>query len=66
MTACEWIEVVVAAIQQVLPANQWRSAFEATGILANQPGLSLSLMRKLCWTDVPAVPHGPPENHIAA
>ena len=44
VTACEWIEVVVAAIQQVLPANQWRSAFEATGILANQPGLSLSLI----------------------
>ena len=66
VTACEWIQVVVAAIQQVLPANQWRSAFEATGILANQSGLSLSLMRKLCWTDVPAVPHGPPENHIAA
>ena len=56
VTACEWIQVVVAAIQQVLPANQWRSAFEATGILANQSGLSLSLMRKLCWTDVPAVP----------
>ena len=66
VTTCEWIEVVVAAIQQVLPANQWRSAFEATGILANQSGLTLSLMRKLCWTDVPAVPHGPPENHIAA
>ena len=64
VTTCEWIEVVVAAIQQVLPANQWRSAFEATGIVANQSGLSLSLMRKLCWTDVPAVPHGPPENHI--
>ena len=66
VTTCEWIEVVVAAIQQVLPAHQWRSAFEANGILANQSGLSLSLMRKLCWTDVPAVPHGPPENHIAA
>ncbi len=66
VTTCEWIEVVVAAIQQVLPANQWRSAVESTGILANQSGLSISLMRRLCWTDVPTVPHGPPENHIAA
>ena len=66
LTTGEWLLVVGAAIQKVLPATRWRPAFEATGILGRQSGVSASLLRNLSWTHVPTVPAGAPEDAVAA
>ena len=66
LTTAEWLLVVGAAIQKVLPATRWRPAFEATGILGQQSRVSASLLRNLSWTHVPTVPAGAPEDAVAA
>eukprot|EP00434_Breviolum_minutum_P041390 symbB.v1.2.036816.t1/scaffold5285.1/size28895/3 len=66
LTTAEWLLVVGAAIQKVLPATRWRPAFEATGILGQQSRVSASLLRNLSWTHVPTVPAGAPEGAVAA
>ena len=66
LTTAEWLLVVGAAIQKVLPATRWRPAFEATGILGQQSRVSASLLRNLSWIHVPTVPAGAPEDAVAA
>eukprot|EP00438_Fugacium_kawagutii_P013005 Skav209216 [mRNA] locus=scaffold603:9755:11004:+ [translate_table: standard] len=50
-----WLEVVASAID-FLSSRTWRHAFESDGILRSQQSVSDALLRKLGWSETPAIP----------
>ncbi|CAL1141185.1 unnamed protein product [Cladocopium goreaui] len=58
VTTMQWLEVVVAAIEVVLPANDWEAAFAAVGAVAEQTCLGERLCDALGWKLCPQVPEG--------
>eukprot|EP00435_Cladocopium_sp_Y103_P012491 s4853_g3.t1 len=56
VTTMQWLEVVVASIEAVLPANDWEAAFAAVGAVAEQTRLGDRLCDCLGWRRCPQVP----------
>ena len=66
VTTMQWLEVVVAAIEVVLPANDWEAAFAAVGAVAEQTCLGERLCDALGWKLCPQVPEGLPSVQSAS
>ena len=60
VSTASWMQVVVDAIQQVLPKTNWRSAFLSNGIVEKQRALSMRLRTEFGFDDggveLPCVP----------
>ena len=62
----QWLCIVCAAIDAVLPTTNWRGAFDAVGLLGNQDAMSQRLCQELGLDMPPQTPRGLPSTEDAA
>ncbi|CAJ1410022.1 unnamed protein product, partial [Effrenium voratum] len=65
ISTVQWLEILVAGIQAVLPATDWEEAFAAVGAVAEQSRLGRRLCDALEWQQVPTAPDGLPSVEAA-
>ena len=56
----EWVQVVAAAVDNVVISKDWRHAFERAGLLSRQALMAPARLREFGWETTPAVPRGLP------
>lgn len=65
ISARQWLEVAIFAIEAVLPTTDWEVAFAAVGAVAEQSRMSVRLCHVLGWDQIPTVPEGWPSLEAA-
>jgi len=66
VTMLQWLHVVAAAVQRVLPSTDWKAAFESDGVLARQERLGRKLKEQVGWSEGVVLPGGLPTAEAAS
>ena len=60
VSKAQWVSLVADASEHILARRDWKRAFEGTGIIGQQAGLSSRLLQELQWAACPEIPIGMP------
>ena len=56
----EWLRIIVESIREIVTGTPWKLAFRSNGLVPQQVGVSMRILSKLGWHQVPAAADAAP------